>query len=140
MAKRVKVNADQFVKNWESGMQGASAKIEQGVNAVTESPGLAAAAQADVWAQNTLASKDRYKTNVGKVRLEDWKQATITKGIPAIQNALSMAKPKVASAAAILIPAINTALGTLKPRSTNWKDNLIRVAQMAEGVRNAFRK
>ena len=140
MAKRVKVSVEQFVQNWQSGLQSSSAKIEQGINSVTESPGISAAAQADVWLQKVTESKDRWKANVGKVKLDDWKRAAIEKGIPAIMNSISMAKPKVASAASILIPAINNTLAGLKPRSTDWRQNLIRSQQMAEGIHNAFRK
>lgn len=139
MAKKVKVDATQFAERWSRGLTGAADKIRQSVEAVTDSPTEAAAAQADVWLQNVTNSREKYVSGLRSVSLQDWKNATLTKGIPALQNSVSVAKPKVQKAAGVLIPALNDLLGTLPARGTTLDQNLERVRHMAQGLRDKFK-
>ena len=50
-----------------------------GINAVTESPGAAAARQKDKWAQNTAAAKDKFAANAGAVDVASWKRSATDK-------------------------------------------------------------
>lgn len=74
MAKAMPTAADAAAA-WKSGFGGSNTKWQAGVSAVTQPPGAAAAAQADVWEANTINAKSKFKANVGKVTLGDWKQS-----------------------------------------------------------------
>ena len=137
MAK-VLLTPEQFAARWEAGMRGAGARIEQGVNAVTEAPGAKAAAQADLWLQQVTASKDKWAERVAAVSLSSWKESMIKKGIPALQNAVALAKPKVQAMAGKLIPAINAAVESLPARGATLDENLLRVRHMAERLIASF--
>ncbi len=137
MAK-VTLTPEQFAARWETGMRGSGARIEQGVNGVTEAPGAKAAAQADLWLAKVTASRDKWAKNVAAVSLGSWKESMIKKGIPALQNAVGLAKPKVQAMASKLIPAINAAVDTLPPRGATLDENLLRVRHMAESLAQAF--
>lgn len=137
MANKVKVNAEQFTKRWETGMQGAAARIEEGVNAVTEAPGKKAAAQKSLWLQQIQANADKWAKNV-QVPLADWQAAMIQKGIPALANAIPLALPKVLNAATKLIPAMDAALASIPPRGTTLEANIARVTHIAKEMKRAF--
>lgn len=137
MAKKVKVNETQFADNWESGLQGASAKIERGIDAVTTAPGKLAAAQKQLWLTNVTKSADKWERNV-QVPLPEWQKAAKDKGIPALQNAIPLAKSKVQAAAAKLIPAMNDALSSIPPRGTTLEANIARVTHIARKMKAAF--
>lgn len=77
MAKQIQVTG--IGQRWAGGLSSRTDKIRAGIDAVTESPGRKAAAQADVWANNTVAAKEKFRANVGAVTLEDWKSATAAK-------------------------------------------------------------
>lgn len=138
MAKKVNISAQTFADRWVKGMQGASEKIQSGIDAVTEAPGAKAAAQADLWLRRIQNSKDKFARNVASVSLSDWKEAAKKKGIPAIQTAVPLAKPKVQNAAAKLIPAINDALSNIPGRGMTLEENMARVTHMARALQEAF--
>lgn len=67
---------DQVASYWLTGITGATTKISDGVDRVTQAPGMAAAAQADVWANNVAAAKQKFIDNSRRVSLADWQAAT----------------------------------------------------------------
>ena len=136
--KKITINSTTFASRWKTGMNNASTTIQDGVNAVTEAPGAKAAAQKDVWVQNTIAAKEKWATNVSSVSLSDWKMAMIKKGIPALTNAVAVAESKVKVAADKLIPLINSLVDTLPARGATLAVNLQRVQHMAAGLQQAY--
>ena len=135
---KVKIDAATFTKRWGQGIMGASQKIEDGVNAVTEAPGAKAAKQADLWLSNVQKSKNKWAKNVAKVSLSDWKRSMIEKGVPALQNAIPLAEGKVQAAAQKLIPAINAGVDSLPPRGTTIEANMQRALHMAKHLNQVF--
>ena len=75
---------EQTARKWNSRLKAATQEIREGVEGVTENPADAAAAAADKWVQRVSDSRARYVAGLGRVTLDDWKQATINKGIPRI--------------------------------------------------------
>lgn len=138
MAKKINITPEQLANRWANGIQNSSQKIKDGVNAVTEAPGKAAAAQVELWMSNLQNSKAKWQKNVASVSVEDWRKATIEKGIPALQNSVNMAKPKVQKNAEKLISTINSLMSTLPPKGTTIEANLERVRHMAVGLNKAF--
>lgn len=138
MAGKVNISAQQWSQRWKNGMQNASTKMQEGVNAVTEAPGIKAAAASALWLANVTKAEAKFARNVAAVSLDSWKNAYIKKGIPGIANAAQVAEPKVQAAATKLIPAINNLLATLPPRTATLDGNLQRVRHMAAGLQEAF--
>lgn len=138
MPKKINITPDQYASRWKTGLQNASAKIEEGVNNVTENPCEKAAAQADLWATNTVKAKNKFAANLRKVSTQDWKRATISKGIPALMNSIDMATGKVASAGAKIINAVNNGLSNLPARGATLEANIARVTHMAKAMQREF--
>ena len=74
-------------------MQESLQIIQQGVEAVTVAPGVAAAAKADKWAKAVQDSKEKWRANVASVSLDAWQSAFIEKGIPRIAAGAELAIP-----------------------------------------------
>lgn len=126
---------DQIAANWAAKLAGSTQRITDGVQAVTVSPGVAAARQADVWAQNVAAAKDKWRTNVGSMSNEDWKTAMISKGVPRIASGATASQAKFASFIGRLLPHIDRVKGSLPPRG-NLDQNIARSAAFARGMAN----
>lgn len=120
---------------WAANLQNATQTITDGVNGVTIAPGIAAARQKDVWAQNTVAAKDKWSSRVAGVTLGSWQQSMIQKGIPRIAQGAVQAQPKVASFLTQLMPAIAQVKSTLPPRGT-LDQNIARSNQFIRGMSN----
>lgn len=124
-------------KKWADRLSQAASDgtIKAGIDAVTVSPGQAAARAADTWAANTAAAKDRFRTNVGRVSLADWQAAANGKGVDRIATGAAAAQPKMVTVLSKLMPAINTIKGTLPPRGS-FAQNMQRAQAMAAGLHN----
>lgn len=68
----------------------AAEAMKAGVQAVNESPTAKAADNADKYARNTqeAVTSGRFQAACRAVSTEEWKSATITKGVPSMQNAV----------------------------------------------------
>lgn len=112
-------------QKWAAGMQNAGQAIADGVGAVTQAPGQAAAAQKAVYLQNVQANADKWARNVANVSLAEWKDAMINKGAQRIGQGAVAAQPKFQQFMAKLLPFIESGVKTLPPRGT-FQQNLAR--------------
>lgn len=112
-------------KRWADRMAASSQAIIDGAMAVTVAPGVAAARQADVWAQNTAAAKDKYKTRVGQVSLGDWQSAMQTKAAPRAAQGAAAAEGKMAAFLGHFLPYVEQKVAALPPRG-NLEQNIAR--------------
>ena len=71
-------------RKWQNRLKASTQEIRDGVEATTENPADAAAAAADKWVDRVTNSRDRFVAGLSRVTLEQWKMATIEKGIPRI--------------------------------------------------------
>lgn len=92
MAKTI--NFQNAVANYVKGMQGASAAYTAGVNAVTTSPGQAAAAQASKWMANLQASEGRWTAKMQNMSLQSWQNACTAKA-SRLGTGAAAAQPKL---------------------------------------------
>jgi len=88
-------SAQQVSEKWKNRLTASQTEITNGVNSVTTAPGQLAAAQADKWLQKTMAARDKWQANVGKVSLADWKSKMLTVGIPRISQGAAANQDKV---------------------------------------------
>lgn len=128
-----KLSAEQFADKHASRLQAASADIERGVNAVTEAPGIKAAAAKDKMKANLIAAIDngKWEQNVKAVSVEEWRRKMINKGIPAISTGIIEARDKVVAFANQLLPAVDAAQAKVKAMpSTTLQQNIARATTM----------
>jgi len=97
MAKAQK-NAQQVSQKWSRNLSGATQSITDGVNAVTQAPGVAAAAQQQAMLAKLTAAvqSGKWAARVSAVGLNDWKTAMTTKGIQRVASGAQAAEPKMA--------------------------------------------
>lgn len=139
---RVRVSPTQAADKWASRMQAATQEITQGVNAVTVSPGAAAAAKFDKWLANVQAAGAKWKRNVSAVQLSDWQHAMINIGIPRISAGVTAKKPKYEAFAAQFFTHLQQGLTQLATMPDTTQDQRIQKAVFmmqhnAKFVRNA---
>jgi hypothetical protein len=85
-------------KKWVGGMQRATESMEAGVKAVTEAPGMKAAAAADKWAEGVRKAKEsgKFARRASKTTLSEWQQSMIKKGIPRVSEGAAQAESEFA--------------------------------------------
>ena len=84
MAKNM--TPDQIVRMWAERGAASSEAVKAGVNAVKESTGAMAAAQADLWVTRVQNAKQKFIEKTSAVSLNDWKQSMLGKGLTNMQN------------------------------------------------------
>lgn len=119
--------------DWASRLQASGPKITRGIQAVSTAPGASAAAQVEVWAANTIGSKDKWKRNTAAVGLAAWQDAAINKGVGRIAAGAAAAEPKMAAVFQTLFPHIERVKSSLKPRG-GLEQNIQRAADFARGM------
>lgn len=124
---------DQAAADWVAGLSAKTGKMQQSVQAVTVAPGQAAARQKAAYLQGVQANADRWATAVGRVTLQDWQNAMVTKGIPRIASGASAAQGKMAAVMQQLLPHIERVKATLPPRGT-FEQNKARANAMMDGM------
>lgn len=126
-------NPQQIAANWAAKMQGASANATAGAQAVSTSPGQAAAAQRNAYQQGVQQNVDKWANNVAAVSTDQWRQAYIQKGVPRMASGAQAAQPKMANFMSQLIPYQQSIQlpargpkGTNVGRMTAWHDAMLK--------------
>jgi hypothetical protein len=93
-----KLTPQEIAEKQAQRLSAATADIQRGVERVTEAPGVRAAQRADKMRARIIESIDsgKWARNVGGVSLQEWKDATIQKGISRIGPGVTAARPKIA--------------------------------------------
>lgn len=99
-------NPTRVAEKWVRNLSGSTTEIRDGVQAVTESPTAKAADQAEKYRLNVNAAVDsgKYANRLRSVSLEQWKQATLDKGIGRIATGAAAAEGDFADFMGELIP------------------------------------
>ncbi len=121
----------QAANNWARGMANSTEKIRTGIQAVTESPTAKAAARADAYAQGVqrAVAERRYQDGLEAVTLEDWKRASLEKGVNRIAGGAEASKPKFANFMTEFLPHVQAGVAQLPERGTT-EQNIDRAVQM----------
>lgn len=101
---------------WAQNLSQATAAITAGVQSVQTAPGVKAAAQKQVWVNNTTAAQNKWAQRTAAVPLGDWQSAMINKGVPRISSGATAAVPKMQTFMTKLLPYINSQVSSLPPR------------------------
>ncbi len=132
----VKSNPTQAAQNWHDRFASAGDAYTTGINAVTVSPGQAAAAKADFWASQVAMAKTRFATNSAAVTISDWKTAATTTGVARLASGATKGQSKLQNVFSKLLPAINQAVQNAGPSGT-FEQNMARFAKYATALHNA---
>lgn len=119
----------QISDKWKSNLSAATTSITAGVNGVTQAPGQKAAASADFWLARVTAAKQKYATNVGKVTLQQWKDAMLNVGVPRIAQGASANQGKVTDFMTKFLPFLASGVASLPPKG-DLSQNIQRAVAM----------
>ena len=108
----------QAAADWVAGISSKTAKITASVQAVTTSPGVAAARQKQAWQTNTAASADKWARKVQAVTLGDWQTKMVNVGIPRMAQGAAANQDKMVAAMTALLPYIDQGKSRLPARGT----------------------
>lgn len=128
MAKRSKT-PEESANKWSNNLSAAGPAIAAGVNAVTSSPGQAAAKAKDRWLANLNASADRWAARLNAMPLDYWKQQMTTLGVQRIQQGASSKKGKMQAFLAKWLPYEQSVVAALPPRG-NTEANIQRAVAL----------
>ena len=97
-----------IAEKWARRMKNATGDMRDGVMAVTEAPGIKAAAKQDKMKQNLMAAIDdgRWADGVKSVTLEEWKDKMINLGVNRVSAGVDSAVPKMGSFMGQFMPHI----------------------------------
>lgn len=121
------LTADQVAAKWNTNAGAASQYWVSGVQSVTVSPGLAAAAQADIWAANVAAAKQKWQTKLSNMSLQSWQSMTVAKGQARYAAGVTAAQSKYQSAITKVLAAEKSIVSSLPARG-NVEANIARSA------------
>jgi len=100
----VKADAQMATTKWVQNIGSATERMKQGANNVTVAPGVKAAAAADKWLANVQRAQAKFKNNVGRVSLQEWKDAYINVGIPRVSQGAQAKQAKYTAAMDAFLP------------------------------------
>lgn len=138
-----KLTPDEFTEKHSRRLKGAITDMQRGVEGVTASPTLAAAAKKDKMRAEINRSIDSGKWEAGlkRVSLQEWKDKMIQKGLGRVAAGIDAAAGKVKDFAAQLLPFQDTLAATIKKMpDVSLEDNINRMTSWIRGMAKFQRK
>lgn len=116
---------------WKSRLSAATQEITNGVNNVTQAPGLAAAAKQQKWLNGVNAAADKWKRNVSAVSLQSWQQSMTTIGVPRVAQGAQAKQQKYTDFASNFYPFLDQQVAKVKAMpDTTLEDRISRSVAM----------
>lgn len=112
-------NPSDVAQKWSRRLGQASQDYIDGVRAVTQAPGAAAAQNKGFYASQVAQSVDKWARNTGAVTLPEWQEAAVTLGANRLSQGASAAAPKMERVFSSLLPAIEAAANKVKAMPKN---------------------
>lgn len=111
-----RVTPQEFAEKWRRRLSNSTEDVRRGIERVTESPGQKAAQRQEAMLSGVqeAVTSGRWARRVGAVSTEDWKRATIDKGLSRIGTGAQAAESKMARVGAELLPAVDAAAAEAK--------------------------
>lgn len=130
-----KITPQEAAAKWSRNLGAATADIQRGVERVTESPGVKAAAQKALYVQKVQQRADVWADRLRAMDVGTWQRQTIEKGIPRIADGAAKAEPKMAAFMGELLPHIDAgrariagmpkgSIADSKNRASAWIDHM----------------
>lgn len=128
-----RVTATQAANKWRDRLSASTQQITDGVNGVTEAPGVKAAAAADLWLQRVTASQAKFKANVAKVTLQDWKDKMLSIGVQRVAQGAQANVGKVETFMTSFLPYLDQGVAAVNrmPKGT-LQDSINRAIAMIQ--------
>lgn len=129
----VRVTPEQATQKWLTNIGSATDRMKQGALGVQKAPGAAAAAAADKWLQRVQQSKDKFRTNVGRVSLQQWQDAYINVGIPRVSQGAQAKQAKYSQAMADFLPYLSQGVAKIDAMpNVTLQDSIARATAMIQ--------
>ena len=93
----IRVDSATAAQDWATSLGNKTAKIQAGINRVTQSPGQKAVAQADKYIQGVQAGLPKWKTKLQALTVGDWQQAALA-GVPRVAQGAQAKQGKMQAA------------------------------------------
>lgn len=127
------LNPATVAATWATNLGAATTKMKAGAQSLTVSPTQSAAAAVSKW-QAAMADPNtaaRYQSGLGRVSLQDWQTAYVTKGLPRVATGAQAAVPKFTTFLSTWLPFIQSAAATVRQMpSTTLQDRINRMVAM----------
>lgn len=132
----VRGNAASITEKWAQRTSGATQQVIEGVQRVTEAPGVKAARNKAAYLANVQAKADKWERNTAAVPLSDWQAATAA-GATRIAAGVQAKKGKMENFMREFIPFVEQVQSRVQamPRG-NLEQNLARMVENARGLSN----
>lgn len=129
----VRSDATMATQKWLTNIQNSTDRMTKGAQAVTESPGKRAAAQADKWLLRVQNAKQKFITNSARVTVDQWRDAYIKVGIPRVSQGAQAKQQKYTDAMADFLPYLQQGVAKIDamPRLT-LADSIARATAMIQ--------
>ena len=130
-------NPARVAEKWVRNLSGSTQEIRDGVSAVTESPMDKAADNAEKYRNrvNEAVDSGKFQARLRGVSLQDWKTATLDKGIGRIASGASAAQDDVQDFMAELIPFQERLQGEIDAMpDVTLEDSIARQAAWTRGM------
>lgn len=121
---------------WKQNLSGAADRMKAGANAVTTSPGAAAAAASGRWLAAVSSAEPRFKQAVAAVTTADWQDAYINKGLPRVASGAQASENKFAATLGKILQAQRTIVSSLPARG-DVEANIARSADFIRKMHSA---
>lgn len=132
-----RVTPEEYSADWSQGLQGAGEKIRRGVNKVTVSPGVQAAAAKDRMLANLTAAVNdgTWEAQLRKMSVDEWKAFMLEKGVGRIAAGVTAAQPYQVEMARKLLAAVDASVAEANrtPRG-NLEQNIQRMTTFVRGM------
>jgi len=137
-----KLTAQEFQEKHARRLTASVEDVRRGIDRVTESPMIKAAAKKDKMLANLTASVNdgRWEKGLLRVSLEDWKTKTRDVGVGRIAAGIQAASAKVIAFAEDLLPHIDAGQAKLKAMpDITLEDNIARMSTFVRHMANMKR-
>lgn len=132
-----KLTPEQFAEKHARRLKGAVEDMRQGIERVTESPTLKAAAKKDKMRAGINAAIDsgKWERGLKRVTVDEWKSKMIDKGLGRIAAGIDAAQAKVTAFASELLPYQDRLKSDIsKMPDLTLEDNINRMTSFVRGM------
>lgn len=103
-----KTTPQQAADDWANNLGASTSKMQRGINAVSESPGVAAARQKDKWLARLQESANKWATNTAATSLDYWKSQMNGIGLQRVGQGATAKKNKMVAHMTAWLPYMDT--------------------------------